>query len=756
MAVLEIKQNGSRRCFEMTKPRIIIGRAAESDIVLDDEKCSRRHCQLDAEDGHVVLHDLDSRNGTWQNSSRIERATLSDGDEFRIGCTRFQIHTDPTVDECEAVGESSPDAGPPIPVELPIADLPSADYATPAPVPALPRKAPRDRDWLELHFFINSLMKTGAVILIVGVAVGLWLWRGYSEDRAALARKAAEQQRIIQTTEGAENNVRQLVALARFQEARERVIIWQHQGLPDAEVTRLLNDIDVAAREKGRTALEAGFAAVDGGNIGGAQEHLEYCRSLWDFGFRDHRMSALETSIADRRRDLESQRVALEQQRQNEAAKNEIRTLLALLEDGQYEQVMVRRDSVLQHLENPAERDLVEKQIRDKVGARVQFLGIPAEAKVMIHGHEDLAVKGPEIIYGLPDGPLSATVQYEGYLPETVETVIAYPGLTEVKLSMLKLAPAHLWAAHSFGGRKGAALIAYHYQKNLHNAASMEFLAIFPAAEQLLSGAGKESLTDVELKRAIEKALNRSPNDLAAIERLAELAAQDRHSLQLVYAAAKPLIARMADRAENGCFDCLGLGKVTCSACGGQTRGVYLKKCNGKSCVDGFVRCPLCHSNPGWKKCEACSGTGYQGAGAHRVRCPVCFRYEHQLKEDSRTDGRARGKGEAETITDRGKGKIRGKGGDFEGHVEGSSTSELRASMGLGFVPCGCDHGKRPCPLCHGKGQREAHGKCESCEGVGLMRCPTCGGKASRNSMQRDRRREKEGELSRRCLEHAM
>jgi pSer/pThr/pTyr-binding forkhead associated (FHA) protein len=69
------------------RPTVVtrIGREADNDVVLDDHATSRRHAQIQFQDGKFVLTDLGSANGTLVNDQRVTEQTLSDGDMIRIG-----------------------------------------------------------------------------------------------------------------------------------------------------------------------------------------------------------------------------------------------------------------------------------------------------------------------------------------------------------------------------------------------------------------------------------------------------------------------------------------------------------------------------------------------------------------------------------------------------------------------------------------------------------------------------------------------
>ena len=66
-----------------------LGRAPANDIALDDVSVSSQHSRLRLEDGHFVLHDLKSTNGTFVNEQKITRHVLKTGDMIRLGETRL-------------------------------------------------------------------------------------------------------------------------------------------------------------------------------------------------------------------------------------------------------------------------------------------------------------------------------------------------------------------------------------------------------------------------------------------------------------------------------------------------------------------------------------------------------------------------------------------------------------------------------------------------------------------------------------------
>lgn len=83
----------------LDREEVIMGRALEADVRVNDTQVSRQHAKITAvaneekNTSEYILTDLDSRNGTFLNGRRVRREILENGDKISIGETilRFDL-----------------------------------------------------------------------------------------------------------------------------------------------------------------------------------------------------------------------------------------------------------------------------------------------------------------------------------------------------------------------------------------------------------------------------------------------------------------------------------------------------------------------------------------------------------------------------------------------------------------------------------------------------------------------------------------
>lgn len=84
----------------MPDKQVIIGRSDECEIPVQDEYCSSLHCSLVKHGKSLIIKDLDSKNGTYLNGSKIDQENLYTGDLLSFGTIKIsidEVHTSPKV-----------------------------------------------------------------------------------------------------------------------------------------------------------------------------------------------------------------------------------------------------------------------------------------------------------------------------------------------------------------------------------------------------------------------------------------------------------------------------------------------------------------------------------------------------------------------------------------------------------------------------------------------------------------------------------
>ncbi|MEJ2757364.1 MAG: FHA domain-containing protein [Anaerolineales bacterium] len=75
---------GGTQIFTLEEDTVNIGRLYENDLVIDDQRVSRRHAQIRVVKGRHMLFDLESSGGSFVNDKRITQITLHPGDVLSL------------------------------------------------------------------------------------------------------------------------------------------------------------------------------------------------------------------------------------------------------------------------------------------------------------------------------------------------------------------------------------------------------------------------------------------------------------------------------------------------------------------------------------------------------------------------------------------------------------------------------------------------------------------------------------------------
>jgi pSer/pThr/pTyr-binding forkhead associated (FHA) protein len=96
------------RQIPLNQQRISIGRAAENDLCIDSPYISRQHATIFRNGPETAVLDLDSKNGTFVNSRRIQVQTIADQDEIVIGyhTIRFLDPNAPRIRPLNSIGRT--------------------------------------------------------------------------------------------------------------------------------------------------------------------------------------------------------------------------------------------------------------------------------------------------------------------------------------------------------------------------------------------------------------------------------------------------------------------------------------------------------------------------------------------------------------------------------------------------------------------------------------------------------------------------
>ncbi|CAM2008666.1 adenylate/guanylate cyclase domain-containing protein [Acanthopleuribacter pedis] len=90
--VLRYTVDGTEKEFPISGREIIVGRAPDCHLVLNQPGISRHHCKMTVESGGVFISDLKSKNGTRVNNIYIKRVQLGNGDQILVAEFMLGFH----------------------------------------------------------------------------------------------------------------------------------------------------------------------------------------------------------------------------------------------------------------------------------------------------------------------------------------------------------------------------------------------------------------------------------------------------------------------------------------------------------------------------------------------------------------------------------------------------------------------------------------------------------------------------------------
>ncbi|HWD92770.1 MAG TPA: FHA domain-containing protein [Verrucomicrobiae bacterium] len=122
LVVLSAGMNG--RTHELNVDKTTIGRVDDNTFQIADPSVSSHHCEVLLRGTDVVVHDLNSTNGSFINGDKVSESVLKPGQTLRLGQIELQLLTEgmpipaPRPAPAPATGApaaSAPTAGAPVP-----------------------------------------------------------------------------------------------------------------------------------------------------------------------------------------------------------------------------------------------------------------------------------------------------------------------------------------------------------------------------------------------------------------------------------------------------------------------------------------------------------------------------------------------------------------------------------------------------------------------------------------------------------------
>ena len=82
---LTYRLHGKLKTVDFSRPRVVIGRGLDCDLVIGGPDVSRIHAAIERDPQGWLISDLDSRHGTLVNGQGVEKQRLAEGDQIMLG-----------------------------------------------------------------------------------------------------------------------------------------------------------------------------------------------------------------------------------------------------------------------------------------------------------------------------------------------------------------------------------------------------------------------------------------------------------------------------------------------------------------------------------------------------------------------------------------------------------------------------------------------------------------------------------------------
>jgi pSer/pThr/pTyr-binding forkhead associated (FHA) protein len=162
MARLVILSEGfTGKAYDLTVERTTIGRVDDNTFPIPEGSVSSHHCEVLLRGGEIVIHDLNSTNGTFINGRQVTgEAALKPGQILRLGQVEIRLED---ADAQKAPSKKVPDQTMVIPQGVKLGQEPST-------------KAVHDKSAFAKKSNTANKIFIGAIVLLGLVVVGLACW----------------------------------------------------------------------------------------------------------------------------------------------------------------------------------------------------------------------------------------------------------------------------------------------------------------------------------------------------------------------------------------------------------------------------------------------------------------------------------------------------------------------------------------------------------------------------------------------------
>ncbi len=111
--LVRFRKNGQQQVIQLPSAVTVIGRRRNCDLRIPLNDVSKKHCQINCDDGALKIRDLGSKNGTLLNGLRITEAVVQAGDWMQIGPIGFVFQIDGKPEKVTAPALKQPEKAKP-------------------------------------------------------------------------------------------------------------------------------------------------------------------------------------------------------------------------------------------------------------------------------------------------------------------------------------------------------------------------------------------------------------------------------------------------------------------------------------------------------------------------------------------------------------------------------------------------------------------------------------------------------------------